>query len=150
MPDRVTSVKGYIESLSKERQQIISVVRKSILSVLPKGYEETLNWGMISYEVPLTICPNTYNKKPLMYAALASQKNYCSLYLTPIYMSEENRINFEQDFALSGKKLQAGKSCVRFTQLEQLPLSVIEKYIAKYSVNEFVEYVQNLKNKELL
>lgn len=145
MQSDATTVQEYINSLPIERQEIIKTVRESILSALPAGYEESMNWGMISYEVPLSICPNTYNKKPLMYAALASQKNYCSLYLTPIYMTEANRSTFEREFAESGKKLKAGKSCVRFTNLEQLPLNIIEKYIAKYSAVEFVDFVQNIK-----
>lgn len=145
MQSDATTVKEYVDSLPNERREIITKVRESILAALPNGYEETMNWGMISYEVPLSVYPNTYNKKPLMYAALASQKNYCSLYLTPIYMTEENRTSFEQEFAQTGKKLKAGKSCVRFTKLEQLPLNIIEKYIAKYPVEEFVDFVQNIR-----
>ncbi|MCK5794860.1 MAG: DUF1801 domain-containing protein, partial [Anaerolineales bacterium] len=71
-----------------ERRAAIEKVRKTILAYLPEGYKETLNWGMITYQVPLEVYPDTYNKKPLMYAALANQKNHMAVYLTGIYMDE--------------------------------------------------------------
>ena len=75
------TVNEYIKSLPPERAEVIQAVRKVILENLPKGYEEVINWGMISYEIPLKTYPTTYNKKPLLTAALAAQKNYYSLQL---------------------------------------------------------------------
>ncbi len=69
-------------------------VRDEILANLPLGYEEVMNWGMITYQVPLTTYPDTYNGKPLMYAALASQKNHMAVYLTAVYADEGTRDTF--------------------------------------------------------
>ena len=99
-----------------------------------------MNWGMITYEVPLETCPETYNGKPLMYAALASQKNHMAVYLTGIYMSNETRREFETAYKATGKRFDAGKSCVRFRKLEDLPLPLIGETIASLEVKEFVNY----------
>ncbi|HLF04101.1 MAG TPA: DUF1801 domain-containing protein, partial [Dehalococcoidia bacterium] len=66
---------AYLDALPQERRAVIAAVRRVILENLPPGYQESMNWGMICYEVPLERFPKTYNKQPLMYAALASQKN---------------------------------------------------------------------------
>lgn len=70
----------YLAELPADRKRALSAVRKTIRANLPKGYVETMNWGMICYQVPLSVCANTYNSKPLMYAALASQKNHLAVY----------------------------------------------------------------------
>ena len=139
------TVEGYLESLPPKREEIISSLRSVILSNLPKGYEEVMNWGMITYQVPLSAYPDTYNKKPLMYAALASQKNYISLYLTTIYMSEEKRKNFETAYKSTGKKYNAGKSCIRFKEPKDIPFALIAKAISSYNMNEFIKKVKALK-----
>jgi hypothetical protein len=97
---------------------------------------------MICYEVPLKTYPDTYNGKPLMYAALASQKNHMAVYLTGCYMSPRSRKEFEVAYKAAGKRLDAGKSCVRFKKLDDLPLDVIGATIAAYSVEEFVRGVE--------
>ena len=81
--------KEYLEELPKEKREVVSRIREVILNNLPDGYEENMNWGMICYEVPLSRYPDTYNNKPLMFAAIAAQKNYYSLYLTPVYQDEK-------------------------------------------------------------
>ena len=77
-----------------------------------------MNWGMISYEVPLSTCPDTYNGQPLMYAALASQKRHMAVYLTGIYLDEAEREAFEEAYRATGKRFDVGRSCVRFRSLE--------------------------------
>ena len=77
MQSKATNVEQYLNQLPEERKSAISVVREVILKNLPKGYNEVMNWGMITYEVPLSIYPDTYNKKPLIYIALASKKITC-------------------------------------------------------------------------
>ena len=77
-----------------------------------------MNWGMITYEVPLSIYPNTYNEQPLMFAALASQKNHMAVYLSGIYSSDELREKFIADYKDTGKRMDIGKSCVRFKKLK--------------------------------
>ncbi|HEX5724748.1 MAG TPA: DUF1801 domain-containing protein, partial [Longimicrobiaceae bacterium] len=88
------------------------------------------NWGMISYEVPLERFPRTYNGQPLGYAALAAQKNYYALYLTSVDGDAEKESWLEEEFRKAGKKLDMGKSCLRFRTLDDLPLDVIGRAIA--------------------
>jgi hypothetical protein len=116
-----------------------------ILENLPDGYVETMNWGMISYEVPLSVYPDTYNGKPLSYAALASQKNHMAVYLSSIYTDEKKRDEFEQKYLASGKRYDAGKSCVRFNRLDDLPLALIAEAVRSIPVNEFVALAKKVK-----
>ncbi len=139
MQSTVTTVKQYLAELPEDRRDAISTVREKILSHLPSGYEEAMNWGMITYQVPLETCPNTYNKQPLMYAALASQKNHMAVYLMGIYMSEDSRQEFEAAYNATGKRMDLGKSCVRFRKPEQLPLELIGDAIASMEVDEFMK-----------
>ena len=139
------TVKEYISSLPSERLQAIEAVRKVILDNLPSGYIESLNWGMISYEIPLETYPNTYNKQPLQYAALASQKYYMSLYLMNTYWDKVIEEWFIEKYKASGKKLNMGKSCVRFKKLTDLPLDLIAETIARTSVDDFIRHYEKLK-----
>ena len=140
------TVQDYISELPEERQFAISTVRKIIMENLPEGYEEVMNWGMITYQVPLSDYPDTYNKKPLMYAALASQKNHMAVYLIGIYMDDQTRQGFEAKYLATGKKYDVGKSCVRFRKLEDLPLPLIGEAIAAYSVDAFVNQWKQLRS----
>jgi hypothetical protein len=81
MKGSVDTVEDYIASLPDDRRDHVKAVRRLVLDNLPDGYVETLNWGMISYEVPLAASGRTYNGKPLMYAAIGNQKNHIGLYL---------------------------------------------------------------------
>ena len=138
MQSKAATVDEYLSELPDERRNAIGKVRQTILDNLPQGYEEAMNWGMITYQVPLETCPDTYNGQPLMYAALASQKNHMAVYLTGIYMSEEARSRFEAAYKATGKRLDVGKSCVRFRKLEDLPLQLIGECIASQDVEGFV------------
>lgn len=109
--------------------------------------KENMNWGMISYEVPLATYPDTYNKKPLMYAALASQKNHMAVYLSGIYCDPALQQQFEKDYQASGKKMDMGKSCVRFKTIDDLPLTLIGKAIAALSTQDFIQ-LQDSKRKK--
>ena len=142
MRSDAATVDEYLTALPEDRREAIAAVRRQILDHLPEGYEEVMRWGMITYEVPLSICPETYNKKPLMYAALASQKNYMAVYLSGIYMDEKARAEFEAAYEAAGKRLDAGKSCVRFRTLDDLPLPLLGQTIASLSVERFVEGYQ--------
>ena len=128
----------YLAGLPRERREAISRVRSVILDRLPDGYEEQIRWGMISYEVPLSIQPDTYNGKPLMYAALASQKRHMAVYLSGVYADAEARADFERAYRATGKRVDMGKSCVRFRRLDDLPLDVVGDAIARYEVEDFV------------
>ena len=144
----MTDIDEYLNALPVEKQATMRAVRALILQNLPAGYEEVMNWGMIAYQVPLAVFPQTYNSQPLLYAALASQKNYMSLYLNCIYMDKRRAEKFENDFQAAGKKLDAGKSCVRFRRLEDLPMEVIASVIASTPPDEFIQMYRNARGKE--
>ena len=136
------TVEEYLQELVPDRREDIQAVRELVLDNLPPGYVETMNWGMITYEIPLERYPETYNKQPLMYAALASQKRYMSLYLMCVYSHRESRIWFEERFKASGKKLNMGKSCVRFRRVEDLPLNLIAETVAGTSVEDYIKFYE--------
>jgi uncharacterized protein YdhG (YjbR/CyaY superfamily) len=133
-----TTVKDYLAGLPDDRRSTLEVVRKVILENLPDSYEEVMNWGMITYQVPLAVYPDTYNGQPLMYAALASQKNHMAVYLMGIYSSDGSRRKFEAAYKASGKRFDVGKSCVRFRKLDDLPLPLIGDTIASVEADELI------------
>ena len=146
MKSEARTIQEYINSLPDDRGAQTAQVRKTILANLPPGYEETMNWGMITYQVPLNIYPDTYNKQPLMYAALASQKNHMAVYLSGIYMFEDRYAAFETAYRETGKHFDVGKSCVRFRKLENLPLDLIGKTIAAIPMEVFVKQVKKVQS----
>jgi uncharacterized protein YdhG (YjbR/CyaY superfamily) len=147
MATNQAEIEAYLADLPDDRREAIEEVRQVILENLPEGYEEAFNWGMITYQVPLETYPDTYNKKPLMYAALASQKKHISLYLTGIYSDEQAKREFEQAYKATGKRYDVGKSCVRFRRLDDLPLPLIGETIASLSVDEFIQRVKAARSK---
>jgi hypothetical protein len=139
MRSAAATVEEYLASLPEERRQAIEAVREVVLANLPDGYEETMNWGMIAYEVPLATYPDTYNKRPLMYAALASHKGYMALYLTSVYVLPGAAEEFERAYRATGKRYDMGKSCVRFRRLDDLPLDLVAHTIAAVDVATFIK-----------
>ena len=139
MVDKINKVEEYLNELPDDRKESLSTVREVIIQNLPTGYDEVMNWGMITYEVPLVKFPETYNGKPLMYAAIASQKNHMSVYLMGCYISPDIRKAFENAYKKSGKRFDAGKSCIRFKNVEDLSLKLIGKTIGSMSVDKFIE-----------
>ncbi len=135
---KAESVSAYLRSLPEDRRKTVSTLRKLILKNLPAGYRETMGWGMICYAIPLSTYPDTYNGQPLCYLALASQKNHLALYAMGLYGDSGKERRFRDDFKKAGKKLDMGKSCIRFKTLDDLPLDVIEKLVAGTSVQEFI------------
>ena len=133
------TVEEYLAELPEDRSAVVAKVRDVILENLPAGYVETMNWGMIAYEVPLERYPDTYNGQPLVYMALAAQKNHFAVYSTGVYMDPHGEAFVRSEFEKAGKKLDMGKSCIRFRKLENLPLEVIGKITAGHSVEEFLD-----------
>ncbi len=133
-----STVPKYLASLPPDRRAFVSAIRKVMRANLPDGYKETMGWGMISYGIPLSRYPNTYNNQPLCYAALASQKNFVAVYLMNVYGSPTRLRELKDRFAKAGKKLDMGKSCLRFRKLEDVPLDVIGKMVAGTSMEEFI------------
>ena len=142
-----TTATDYLASLPQDRREVISAVRELILRNLPEGYQETINWGMLSYEVPLETYPDTYNKKPLSYVGLAAQKNYNSLYLMSVYQDPADYQELIKAFDGMGVKPNMGKSCIRFKKLDQMPLEKIARLIAKTSVRDFVATAKSLQKR---
>ncbi len=140
---KAKTVSQYIDELPDDRKVIIKKLRDAIKKNLPSGYKEMMEFGMICYVVPLTTYPETYNDKPLVYCALASQKQYVSLYLSCVYVDKKTRLEFEQSYRKSGKKLNAGASCVRFKTLEEIPFEVVRKAIKKFRVKQFIDIYEN-------
>lgn len=139
MKSDATTVEAYLDELPEERRAVVAAVRQVIVDHLPEGYSEAMNWGMISYEVPLERYPDTYNKQPLMYAALAAQKNHYGLYLMCVYQDSDRERQLREAFVAAGKKLDMGKSCVRFKKLEDLPLEAVGEVIADVTPEQFIE-----------
>ena len=136
------TVREYLAALPANRRKAIAAVRAVIRKNLPNGYEEVMNWGTITYQVPLATYADTYNGQPLMYAALASQKNYMVVYLTGLYTSDASRAAFEAAYRATGKRFDGGKSCVRFRTLDDLPLPLIGEAIGSLPVSELVDRVR--------
>jgi uncharacterized protein YdhG (YjbR/CyaY superfamily) len=142
MQSDAATVAQYLAELPADRRAALEAVRQTILAYLPEGYEEAINWGMITYRVPLARYPNTYNGQPLAYAGLASQKNHMAVYLIGLYADDAARERFEAAYRATGKRYDVGKSCVRFRKLDDLPLALIGKSIALFSVDEFIARVE--------
>jgi hypothetical protein len=129
----------YLDSLPEDRRAAVAAVRRVVLENLPDGFEEGMQYGMIGYYIPLERFPDTYNGQPLGLAALANQKQHMALYLNNVYGDRTTESRFRERWAATGKKLDMGKSCVRFRRLEDLPLDVIGRTIAEESVEGYLE-----------
>jgi hypothetical protein len=141
------TVKGYLDELPKERRAVIAKVRDMIRRNLPAGYEEAMGYGMITYSIPISRFPETYNGQPLLYVALAAQKNNYAVYLTGSYGDPGRAAKLKAGFKAAGKKLDAGKSCIRFKKLEDLPLDVIGEAIADIPADEFIARYEKSRKK---
>lgn len=133
------TVAQYLASLPAERRRVVAAVRKVVKANLPRGYRETMNHGMIAYEIPLRRYPTTYNGLPLCYASLAAQKNNYSLYLTCTYSDPKQGAWLREQFKKAGKKADMGKSCLRFKRLEDLPLDAIGQVISSTPVEKQIK-----------
>ena len=146
---KASDVKDYLAELPVERRKEIARVRSVIRANLPAGYKETMQFGMIAYCVPLSRYPETYNGAPLLYAALAAQKNHNAVYLMGIYADADLRTWFETGYKKSGKKLDVGKSCVRFKTLDDLPLTLIGDAIAKMPAEDFIALYEDARGRRV-
>ena len=142
---RAATPSAYLAELPPDRRKALTTVRAVIRKHLPRGFAEAMDYGMICYHVPLSRFSETYNGKPLCMAALASQKQYMSLYLMNIYGDPAMRRWFERGYRASGKRLDVGKSCIRFRSLDDLPLPVVAQAIAKLDVGQFVAQYETVR-----
>jgi len=153
MQPKATTVDAYLAELLEDRRTAIAAVRKVIVKNLDKDYAEGMQYGMIGYFVPHTVFPPGYHcdpKQPLPLAALASQKNYMSLYLTGLYcgcgLDGESLTPyarwFQDSWAKTGKKLDMGKACIRFKKVEDLALDLIGEAIKRMPAKMYIEEYQ--------
>jgi hypothetical protein len=141
------TVEEYLAELPEDRRAVISAVRDFVREHLPEGYREVMAAGMIAYVIPLERYPKTYNKQPLCYVSIASQKNYCSLHLVTLYMDPGREARFRQGFAEAGKRLDMGKGCVRFRKAEDLALDAVAEVVAAASPDEFIAAYEAIKSR---
>lgn len=144
------SPEEYIEKVPEERKEYFSALRKTILDNLPNGFEETMSYGMIGYVVPHSKYPAGYHcdpKLPLPFMSIASQKNFIAFYHMGIYAEPELYKWFTEEYPKHSKrKLDMGKSCVRFKKAEEIPLELIAQLVQKMDANKWIEvYEKNYK-----
>jgi uncharacterized protein YdhG (YjbR/CyaY superfamily) len=140
----------YVESLPDERKNVIENIRKTILDNLPKGFEETISYGMLGYVVPHSIYPSGYHcdpKTPLPFISVASQKNFIAVYHMGIYADETLLNWFVAEYPKHCKtKLDMGKSCIRFKKVNDIPLDLLGQLVTKMTVQDWISlYENNLK-----
>lgn len=140
----------YVSKLPDERKKAVSLLRKTIQQNLPKGFEETISYKMIGYVVPHSIYPNGYHvspKLPLPFVNLASQKNFIAVYHSGIYADKHLMEWFTAEYPKHCKrKLDMGKSCIRFKYLDDIPYALIGELCAKMTPEEWIElYEKNIK-----
>jgi hypothetical protein len=151
MQSKASTVAQYLAELPAERHAAITAVRQLVLDNLDPAYQETMQYGMIGWSVPHAVYPAGYHtdaKQPLPFAALASQKNHMALYLMCTYLGGEDDPEaqwFRTAWAKTGKKLDMGKSCVRFKKLDDLALDVIAEAVRRMPAQGFIaRYEQGL------
>ena len=147
-----TSPEDYISQLPEDRNVPISKLRKVILGNLPKGFEESMGYGMIGYVVPHTIYPDGYHcdpKLPLPFMSIASQKHFVAVYHMGVYAKKELLDWFTSEYPkYSNRKLDMGKSCMRFKKMDEIPYELIGELAAKMSAEEWIDiYEANIKKK---
>ena len=135
---RAATPEAYIAELPPERAAFVSRLRDLVNANLPPGYVERMSWGMIGWELPLERYPDTYNGQPLVYAALAAQKSHTALYLNCVYASDERTQRLKAAWAAAGKKLDMGKSCLRFKRPEDVAEEVLAETIRSIPVERFI------------
>jgi uncharacterized protein DUF1801 len=135
---KAATPEAYLAELPRERAHLVARVRDLVNANLPDGYVERMNWGMISWEVPRELYPDTYNGQPLVYAGLAAQKNHNALYLNGVYASDERTERLRRDYEAAGRKLDMGKSCIRFKKAEDLAEDVLAATIRSIPLDRFI------------
>ncbi|HYE62814.1 MAG TPA: DUF1801 domain-containing protein [Phycisphaerales bacterium] len=141
MPDKATTVKEYLATLSPDERASVEAVRKTILDNLDKEYSEGIQYGMIGYCVPHSVYPAGYHcdpRQPLPFAGIAARKGYVSLYLNCVYGNEGEREKFVEDWKKTGKKLDMGKSCIRFKKLDDIPLEVVGRAVKRLPAKKYI------------
>ena len=150
MQSKAKTVEEYIKEVPKDRVPYFIKLRETILSNLPEGFKEVMNYGMIGYVVPHSIYPAGYHTNPsdaLPFANIASQKNFIALHHMGVYSNKEVLNWFKNEYPKHSKrKLDMGKSCIRFKKPEEIPFELIGQLMKKISVDDHIKnYETNYK-----
>jgi uncharacterized protein YdhG (YjbR/CyaY superfamily) len=147
MQNHANSVEEYINQAPEERKNTLQKLRSSILNHLPKGFEEGIQYGMISYFVPHAIYENGYHcnpKEPLPFMSFASQKNSVNVYHMGLYAKKDLYDWFVSSYQKNyERKLDMGKSCIRFKYLNQIPFDLIAELCKKITVNDWIQICES-------
>lgn len=142
MQYKATSVEDYISQTPEERHDVLNKLRKTINDNLPEGFEEGIQYGMVGYYIPHSKYPDGYHcdpKIPLPFMSFASQKNSINFYHSGIYANQELHDWFVKEYPKHCKrKLDMGKSCVRFKKIEEIPYDLIGELVTKMSADEYI------------
>ncbi|NNC48966.1 MAG: DUF1801 domain-containing protein [Flaviramulus sp.] len=147
MQYKATSPEDYIKQAPEERRNALKKLRKTIKDNIPKGFEEGIQYGMIGYYVPHSIYPDGYHctpTEPLPFMSFASQKNSINFYHSGIYAKKELHDWFVSEYPKhSNRKLDMGKSCVRFKKIDEIPYELITELVKKMTVGEWIEVYES-------
>lgn len=152
MQSKATTVNEYIASLPDDRAEIIAALRKEIVKNLPKGFEETMQYGMISYVVPHKLYAAGYHTNPkdaLPFMSIASQKNHIAVYHMAVYAGPLHDWFVKEWKNVSNKKLDMGKSCIRFKKPEDVPVKLFGKLSAKMTPKQWIETYESSRKSNL-
>lgn len=145
--EKPTTVKEYLAQIPEERKEAFNKLRQVILDNIPKGFLETINYGMIGYVVPHSIYPNGYHcntELPLPFGSLANQKNFIGFYHMGIYANPELYDWFVTEYKKVCKyKLDMGKSCVRLKKMEDIPFDLFGELMQKMTVKDWISLYEN-------
>ena len=142
---RPATVAGYLASLAPEKRAVIEEARAFVHRYISNGYAEFMNWGVINWGIPLEDFPDTYNGQPLCYVALGAQKHYNAFYLMGAYDGSNGAKLLGDAFKKAGKRLDMGKCCLRFKQLDDLELTSVAKMIAMSTPSDYLAYYKRTK-----
>ncbi len=141
MESGAVTVEDYLAGLEPERRETVRAVYDVLRAAMPPGYREAVAWGMVTWSVPLERYPDTYNGQPLCYVGLAAQKRHYSVYLMGLYSDSEQDKDFRARWQASGRKLDMGKSCLRFKQPADLDLDLLAEVVASTPVGRLPRHV---------
>jgi hypothetical protein len=149
---RPTTVAAYLASLTPEKRAVMAKARALVRRHIPKGYVEFMNWGVINWGIPLEEFSDTHNGQPLCYVGLGAKKSYNSLYLMGAYDSSNGEYTtpfsgklLADAFKKAGKRLDMGKCCLHFKELDDLELTSVAKVIAMSTPDEYIAYYKRVK-----
>jgi len=147
MTSSTTSPEQYINEAPEDRREALEKLRTTILENLPKGFQEGMGYGMIGYSVPHTIYPAGYHcdpKTPLPFMSFASQKNSINFYHMGIYADKHLYDWFVAEFPKhSKKKLDMGKSCMRFKKVEDIPFELLGELSKKMTPEQWISLYES-------